>query len=303
MGTFRGSVVGSLAFLGHRYPLVRGQGWLAGRWLPAPRLDGAAMEVRLSSGPRVMVFPNELIGRAVFYFGDLDPRITWVLRQTLRLGDTVIDVGANCGVVSLVAADLVGTQGKVHAFEPQPGVAELLARSARLNSYSQLDVHEVGLSEADAELELHVPIGHLGGASLNRVDGPGTSLAVKVRHASTVLSELDPRPVRLLKVDIEGHEAEFLRGARDFLRAHPPEVILFESNDALYETGVHVPFWQREAVQILSDLEYDMVRISQRAGAVGPRLVKVKAGDDRGLDFVAIHRSRYPEMARLLAVS
>lgn len=300
MGTGSPSVVRTLASLGRRYPLCRGQFWL-GRRFPDPTPEGEAIEVGLRLGARVLVYPNEFVGRAVFYFGDLDPRISWVCRRVLRLGDTVVDVGANYGVVSLVAAQLVGPCGAVHAFEPQPHVAALLRRSAERNGFTRLRVHEIGLSEVDAELEMHVPATHFGGASFNRVDGPGSSIKVEVRHAGDFLSGLDLPPIRMLKVDIEGHEAAFLRGGRDFLRRHPPDVILFESNDHLYERE-HVPFWRREAVRELHDLGYELVRISQGLGALRPRLIRVRAGDDSGLDFVAIHRSRSVEMTRLLAL-
>ncbi len=299
-----GASVDALAFMGRRYPLCRGHGWLARNLFPKPGTDGDAVEVGLRSGPRVLVHPDEFIGRIVFYFGDLDPRISWICRCLLRPDDVVIDVGANYGVVSLLAAELVGASGSVHAFEPQPHVASLLRRSAQMNGYNQLHVHEVALSEEDGELELHIPVGNLGGASLTRLSGQGSSIPVKVRHGGTVLAELELPAIRLLKIDIEGHEAEFLRSGRDFLRSCPPDVILFESNDALYETGRHVPFWQRPAVRELGDLRYEMVRVGQRFAAVGPRLTRVKPGrDDPGLDFVAVHRSRYEEIAKVLAIS
>lgn len=293
--------VGPLRALGHRYPLCRGQFWL-GRNFPEPTADGGAIEAGLRNGPRIWVYPNELIGRAVFYFGDLDPRITWVCQKVLGPGDTVVDVGANYGVIGLVAADLVGPDGLVHAFEPQPALAALLRQSALRNGFKQLHVHEVGLSEFDDVVEMHVPAGHFGGASLNRLSGPGAPLTVEVRHAGRALAELDLPLIRLLKVDIEGHEAAFFRGGHHLFRSSPPEVILFELNDAAYETTTHISFWDREVVLELSDLGYVLVRISQRLGAVAPKLVRMRPGHDRGLDFVAVHRTKYAEIARILPI-
>ena len=167
-----------------------------------------------------------------------------------------------------------------------------------------MHVHEVALSDGEGTSDLHVPIGNLGAASLSRSQDEGSAIHVKVRHSGTALSELDLPAVRILKVDIEGHEPEFFRGGREFLRGCPPDVIIFESNDALYEQGEHVPLWERAGVLELRDLDYDIVRVSQRLGALGPKLKSVEFGrDDAGLDFVAVHRPKYGEIARLLAIS
>lgn len=304
MAHLRESVVSRMAVVGRHYPLCRGHGWLARRLLEVRVEPGDPAEVRLRSGPLVLVHPNEFIGRIVFYFGDLDPRISWVCRRVLRPGDTVVDVGANYGVVSLLAADLVGGTGSVHAFEPQPLVVGMLRRSSERNGFDQLHVHDIALSDEDAELELRVPHGNLGGASLSRVSGSGSSITVTVRHSGTVLDELGLSSIRMMKIDIEGHEGRFLRGAGDFLESCPPEVIVFESNDTLYEDGEHIPFWRRETVERLTDLGYDLLRIGQSFGAVSPKVTRVEAGrDDPGLDFVAVHRTRYREIAGLLAIS
>ncbi|MEJ7764313.1 MAG: FkbM family methyltransferase [Acidimicrobiales bacterium] len=301
MRPLRAPVTGALAVLGRHYPLCRGHGWLARNVFPLPGERSGSTEVRLRCGPRVLVHCDDFIGRIVFYFGDLDPRISWVCKRILRSGDVVVDVGANYGVITLLAADLVGERGLVHAFEPQPLVAALLRKSLERNGFNNAHVHQVALSEADGELKLHVPAGHLGGASLDRFEGPGSSINVKVRDGSAALAALDLPAIRLLKADIEGHEAAFLRGSRVFLRRCPPDVILFESNDALYESGESAPFWEREAVRELGELEYEMFRVSQRLGALRPKLVRVKpGGDDPGLDFVAMHRSKHAELAGLL---
>lgn len=295
-----------LAQLGRRYPLYRGHGWLAHHVFPPPRpgSDGSAVEVRLRGGLRVLVYPDEYIGRIVFYFGDLDPRISWVCRRLLRPGDAVVDVGANYGVVSLLAAQLVGNGGIVHAVEPQPEVAALLRRSAERNSLSHLHVHEVALSDSHGERDLTIPVGHLGGASLTRTAERASVVPVRVHHAGTFLSELGLPHIRMLKLDIEGHEAQFLEGAGEFLRGCGPDVVVFESNDALYESGGGLGFWQRKAVRQLHELGYDMLSIGECFGAWSPKLSRVPLDDDDdALDFVAVNRRRYRHIAGLLGVS
>lgn len=85
-----------------RFPLLSGRGTLIDqpplKWL---RFEDAPMPVRLRNGYRLMVFPNDFIGKSVLLFGDLDPKITRALAQFLEPGDTLVDVGANIGSVAI----------------------------------------------------------------------------------------------------------------------------------------------------------------------------------------------------------
>src|SRR3954469_2268331 len=62
--------------------------------------------------------------------------LTRFIARTVRRGGTVVDVGANCGYYSLLMADLVGPEGRLHAVEPNPAMADLLARSLSLNGFA-----------------------------------------------------------------------------------------------------------------------------------------------------------------------
>ena len=301
-----------LAAAGHRYPLYRGHSRIATGYLPDPSEQGRAdspVEVRLRCGPRILVHPGEHIGRTVFFFGDLEPKLSWVCTHVLRPGDTVVDIGANYGVVTLLAAQAVGPGGCVHAFEPQPRVADLLRRSIALNGLTQVHLHQLALSDADGRLELRVPDRNLGAASLTRVlTGPGSTFTVEVRTSGAYLADLDLGPIRLLKIDIEGHEPEFLRGAHDFLATSTPDVIVFESNEHVFDVNERGrSLWSRPAVQEIQSLGYEIVGIDRTPRSVFQiglsRLIPGRDDDfGHSLDYVAIHRSRYSEIAPTLHV-
>jgi FkbM family methyltransferase len=78
---------------------------------------------------------------------------------------TCLDVGANFGLLSLVASDAVGPEGAVHAFELQPHLAAMLERSTRPNRFNQLCVHHVALSDRDIAGPLPFPASWLARAS------------------------------------------------------------------------------------------------------------------------------------------
>ena len=79
--------------------------------------------------------------------------------RVITPGCVFADVGANFGYYTLLGARLVGSGGKVLAFEPQPAVAELLRESLSINSMANVEVIEAALSNQPGRATLHVPKG------------------------------------------------------------------------------------------------------------------------------------------------
>jgi len=110
-----------------RYPLLSGMGTLVQRaplkWV---RFSEKQLSVCLDNGYEILVFPNDFIGKSVYLFGDLDPKITKILRILLSPGDTFVDIGANVGIMVLQCLPLIGMSGRVVAVEPQRVCCEAL---------------------------------------------------------------------------------------------------------------------------------------------------------------------------------
>jgi FkbM family methyltransferase len=228
------------------------------------------------------VDPGDYIGVAVFYFGDFDPKITWVLERVLRPGDAVVDIGANAGIVTLCAAHLVGAEGSVHAVEPQAAVAGLLRRSAALNGFAHVHVHELALSEHDHSQDLWVPEGNSGMATLEPSSGMrGRAVSVPTRRAGDFFREISSVRPRLLKMDVEGHEAAIVRGAREYFETSGPELVLFEENRR--------PASSQESIIALELAGYRIFGICKTK--IRMRLQELRDIDGDGVnDFVAIRR-------------
>lgn len=217
------------------YPLYSGCGTIANTpfFQSLSQIPNPLVMTRLRDGSNILVRLDDYVGRAIYYFGDLDPKITWVCKKLLRPGDIVLDVGANCGLVTLYASKLVGATGHVHAFEPQPDLAELIQKSVGIGGCSQVSVHNIALSENDGFMNMVIPTDNSGAASLSRQTAfPSKMIQVQVRRTADYLSGLNLGAVRLMKLDVEGHEEAVLQGARDFFRDRGPDVIVFESNNS-----------------------------------------------------------------------
>ncbi len=158
------------------------------------------------------------------YSGSYDIALTNLLRNELRSGDIFIDVGANVGYVSAVAASLVGRDGGVHSFEPLKPCFSRLEVLVRLNPGYDIVVNNFALGETETVARIAFS---LAGDSRNATLVPGTVKAesdtVPVRRLDRYISATIRRPerIRLIKVDVEGFEFPVLLGLSEFFEGTP----------------------------------------------------------------------------------
>ena len=151
------------------------------------------------------------------------------LRAALAPGDSAVDVGANKGAYLHWMRQAVGPTGSVHAFEPQPGLARYLETVRRRMGWDNVSVREMALSDSAGRRVLHVPgWENSPGASLEKTESMSAARDREV-EVDTLDHQLEgAKRIRLVKVDVEGHELAVLRGAQRTLSEHRP-VVLFES--------------------------------------------------------------------------
>jgi FkbM family methyltransferase len=125
--------------------------------------------------------------------------------ESLEKGDAFIDVGANAGLFSLLAADRIGAEGVVISFEPQPKIAEIFRRNMRLNRISNVHLFEFALGSRTAISKLSISPGHSGGARLQE-DGGLSILVVNPLELLPLLQALIGTRRTLVKIDVEGAE-------------------------------------------------------------------------------------------------
>ena len=193
------------------------------------------------------------VGGRIVHVDLTDPRFLWVLDEVrgrgheyrvmqslLRPGDTFLDVGANHGSFAILASHLVGPEGRVVAVEPQPTLARLVRRSLA-EAPAPFDVHATALADRDREAVIHIPRSGSGSASLAAVRrGMGRSIAVPVGRADDLLPWRDFPGAVVLKLDVEGSEVPFLRGARMMIRERQP-VIVFELSAEMARAAGYEP--------------------------------------------------------------
>jgi FkbM family methyltransferase len=179
------------------------------------------------SGIRYEASPWECVQSNIIRNGSYEPGTLALARTLLRPGSVMVDVGANIGEFSLVAASVVGAEGRVIAIEASPVIYETLRRNVALNGFA--NVHPVlvaaGASEGLATFG-ELPAHNWG---MNR-RGPGDvshSITVASRTVDSILRDCGVDQCDLLKIDVEGMEMEVLGGV-DFTGPRRPRNIIVE---------------------------------------------------------------------------
>ena len=177
-------------------------------------------------------------------------------------GSRVIDVGANVGIYALPWA-AINEDVTVHCFEPNPAVRRRLARNVALNRLrARIRLHAEALSDHAGTATLY---GSDDMSSLNKGVYAGAGLAAPTEVSLARLDDIlgiEGPPVSLMKIDVQGHELEVLRGAHAVISRHRPALIL-EHEDDLYLSASEANERKTDLSKLLSRLGYETLYISR----------------------------------------
>lgn len=186
----------------------------------------ATMLKQCRRGPLLFLRGDQYIGRSLECYGEFSEFEAALFAQIVRPGDAVVEVGANIGAHTVHLAQLAGPQGRVHAFEPQRVIFQILCANVALNALFNVYTHHAGAGSIAGHL--HVPpqnyagSGNFGGLSLT-ADAVGEIVPV------ICIDDMALQALSLLKVDVERMEYEVLSGARQTIGRHRP--IMYVEND------------------------------------------------------------------------
>lgn len=195
------------------------------------------------SGPTLALRTDYYMTRSLELYGEYNPEEWRMLRQLIRPGMTVVEVGANMGTHSVDMARACAP-GAFYAFEPQPRIFQVLCANLALNDIANAFAYPEGCG--DAEGVAVVPLmdysrqGNFGGMSLL----PDGSQGIKVRIRP--LDALELPACGLIKIDVEGFEPQVLRGARQTVARCRP--VLYVENDRAAQ--------QQEVISLVAEMGY-----------------------------------------------
>lgn len=221
--------------------------------------------VDMDHGLKVVVDPNEPeFGRYIAADRIWEIHIVEAIRANLGPGDCFVDIGANVGVMSFNAAQIVGPHGKVIGFEPNPRNISAFRRGIVANAFDHVLLYPFAVSD-------HREMIGVTSASNGKVIGDAVATqAADVIQAIAVDEILAHEAgVDLVKMDIEGYEPQALRGIAQTLARHKPKILCEFNPLCLKEQGHADPSVFAEAIFELTSgvqlVEHDHSRTDVRS--------------------------------------
>jgi FkbM family methyltransferase len=231
--------------------------WLA-RSIAADLFENDGFPMR--GTPYRLHIPKELQSVYFDYFNFLDhePLTSKVFKSLLKPGDTVVDVGANIGHYTLLAASVVGPLGHIHAIECSPETLALLSSNVQKNKLQNVVIHPFAAASQRGTLSLNVTAIGLSWfnphANWPTVSGSGTSVEVQAVPVDEIVSP----PVNLVKIDAEGVDLDALKGMKSILSESPRVSVIVEwAPPLLAETGKD----PMEIIQWLKDAGFSKIAV------------------------------------------
>lgn len=226
------------------YPRERGKYSILQRlYFPyfAPRLAEHMLPqtVKMRAGMKMTLMPTELLQAHLYLFGTYELPTTRFMMRFLRNGDTVIDVGANIGYISLLCARCVGKHGRVLALEPETRNFEALKEHIALNCFDNTILPIQAAATAE-ETMLTLYLAHDNNGAHSTVvhhDSVGTAVEkIQGKPLDAIIADagIEPESIALVKIDVEGAEYDVLQGMKKILALpHSQSEVLSDQSEVL----------------------------------------------------------------------
>ncbi|MEW5856274.1 MAG: FkbM family methyltransferase [Cyanobacteriota bacterium] len=254
-------------------------------WQAYKRFTHRHRDLQLLPNVKLRCYPDSASAATVLYCGLYDYDEMNFLLRYLRPEDSFLDIGANIGVYTLLAASKIQS-GSIHSFEALPKNYERLQENIKLNSLEQVKTHAIAVSNQTGSVALNLAEGD----SMPFITHSATDSTLTV-PTDTLDNQLQPYSVSnltLAKMDIEGAELLALKGAVSLLKQQRPYVWILEINDSVNHFG----YRKEDVVDFLHSFGYSLYRYSALTNQISPITLEQQQGNnvlaiaDSAVEFV-----------------
>jgi len=244
-----------------------GEGILSGKGLARYRIVRASSKFLKS---RIKLDFVEIDGQKMF-LDDLDSMClsinrvyeefeTKVVKKIIKKGDVVVDLGAMIGYYTLIFAKLVGNEGKVHAFEPEPTNFEILKKNVEINGYKNVILVRKAVSSKTGMEKLFISKWNKGGNTMLDLKDFDQSIKIDSIRLDDYLTDFAGK-IDFIKIDIEGFEIEAIKGMSSVLQKMKNIKIMTEVNPYRIHAFGKEP---KEYLQCLERLGFILYHLDQK---------------------------------------
>jgi FkbM family methyltransferase len=211
-------------------PVSKGKYRLYQTALNMCRYPPKQMVTKIGDGRRFCVDLTGGMHQSVFFLGEYERAVTDVISSVVQKDDVCLDIGANFGWYTMLLNHLCRS-GEVHAFEPMSDVFDELKQNWKLAGEPEnVRLNNVALGDEAKMIDIHrfanLPSGFSSFATAGK--GEYETFSVPMITLNSYLTENNVRDVDFMKIDIEGAELMFLRGATNLFEQKTPPVIMAE---------------------------------------------------------------------------
>jgi FkbM family methyltransferase len=193
---------------------------------------------------------SSVIGRSIYKNAIWEPETTNIVLDTVKPGMRALAIGANFGYYAIIMAKQVGPTGHVWAFEPTLKYRTQLEWHIRENNYQdRITVLPYGLSDSTYSALINLSPQS---ASLHYDLGKNGMEKISLKPLDSVYNELNIKNINFISMDIDGHEASFLKGAKSFFSSEKPIIAMEFAQRCLHFAGSDI----REVAKILNEYGY-----------------------------------------------
>ena len=208
----------------------------------------------------------DAIGYSILVGRVFDPCVTEAIFRLIEPGEVVVDVGANVGYLTSLAAVRAGGAGRVVAVEPHPAVFDLLRTNVESwrgdPRLAPIELHQLALSDHAGRGKIVAGPLFNYNMGLAALSGEEVAVTAEQQAHDVELRRLDEltaqTAIGVLKIDVEGHEAEVLKGAAALLEGRLVRDVVFEDHDP----------YPSAATAILEAAGYHLVSLSNDLGGL-----------------------------------
>ena len=164
---------------------------------------------------------------------DREPAFEYLIRQEVKPGMTVLELGANVGYLTFMMWSNLAGNGKIYGFEPDPRNYKILNESVILNNAENVEVYPYAVDNIDGEIDFNLGIASNLSSIRPTKSTSGETVKVETVRLDTFFKD-KPHP-NFIKMDIEGHEVEALKSGLEIFSQKFPCKILMEVHPTLLD--------------------------------------------------------------------